>query len=108
MDEQLEQQVSDAFAVFLKEAPGHAAAWMDAVQGLGKACVLDEKTAALSYLAVLAATGLESGIPFHAREAKAAGASREEVLGAVLIGLPAAGQVVIRSLPPALRAFDAE
>lgn len=108
MDEQLEQQVSDAFAVFLKDAPGHSVAWMEAVQRLGNACALDEKTAALAYLAVLSAVGLETGVPFHVREAKAAGATREEVLGAVLLGLPAAGQVVIRSLPPALRAFDAE
>jgi 4-carboxymuconolactone decarboxylase len=99
-------QVSDAFQVFLSQASKHAQAWMTAVQGLDEASALDKKTEELAYLAVLAAVGLESGIPFHVQMAKAAGATRDEVIGAVLIGLPAAGQVVIRSLPAALRAFD--
>jgi alkylhydroperoxidase/carboxymuconolactone decarboxylase family protein YurZ len=98
--------VSDAFQAFLREAPGHAQAWMGAVQGLGAASALDEKTAALAYLAVLAALRLESGVPFHAAHAKAAGATREEVVSAVLVGLPAAGNRVTQVLPAALKAYD--
>jgi alkylhydroperoxidase/carboxymuconolactone decarboxylase family protein YurZ len=49
---------------------------------------------------------LESGIGFHAARAKALGASREDVISAVLAGLPAAGNAVIQSLPPALAAYD--
>ena len=101
-------QVSDAFQVFLNQAPKHAQAWMTAIQGLDAASTLDEKTEELAYLAVLAAVGLESGVPFHVQMAKAAGATRDEVISALLIGLPAAGQIVIRSLPSALRAYDAE
>jgi alkylhydroperoxidase/carboxymuconolactone decarboxylase family protein YurZ len=107
MNQQSPGQVSDAFQVFLSQAPKHAEAWMAAVQALDSACALDKKTEALAYLAVLAAVGLESGVPFHAQQARSAGASRDEVVGAVLVGLPAAGQMVIRSLPAALRAFDA-
>jgi alkylhydroperoxidase/carboxymuconolactone decarboxylase family protein YurZ len=59
-----------------------------------------------TYLAVLAALGRESGIAFHAASARKAGASREELISAILVGLPAAGQVVIGSLPAALDAFD--
>ncbi|WP_040948489.1 carboxymuconolactone decarboxylase family protein [Gorillibacterium massiliense] len=100
--------ISNAFQTFLKEAPEHAQAWMGAVHNLDQANKLDKKTEALAYLAVLAALRLESGIAFHAKEAKAAGASRDELISAILVGLPAAGNGVTASLPAALRAFDEE
>ncbi len=100
--------VSTSFQAFLKEAPGHAQAWMSAVRGLDQASALDKKTEELAYLAVLAAMRMESGVPFHAKSAKQAGATREEIISAILVGLPAAGQVVIQVLPAALAAFDAE
>lgn len=98
--------VSDAFQRFMSEAPEHANAWLGAARGLGHASQLDKKTERLAYLAVLAAMRLTSGIAFHVQEAKKAGASRQEVIGAVLVGLPAAGNGVIQSLPFALEAFD--
>jgi alkylhydroperoxidase/carboxymuconolactone decarboxylase family protein YurZ len=79
---------------------------MTAIQGLGQASALDKKTEGLAYLAVLAAMRLESGVPFHVTLAKQAGASREEVISAILVGLPAAGNVVTRSLPIAIEAYD--
>ena len=100
--------ISNAFEVFAKEAPQHAAAWSSLVQQLSAASALDKKTSALAYLAVLAALGLESGVPFHVRSAKDAGASREEVISAVLIGLPAAGHAVTRVLPQTVAAYDSE
>jgi alkylhydroperoxidase/carboxymuconolactone decarboxylase family protein YurZ len=103
-----EKLMSDAFQVFLKEAPKHAQAWMTAVQGIGKASALDKKTESLAYLAVLAALRLESGVPFHVALAKQAGASREEVISAILVGLPAAGNVVTRCLPIAIQAYDSQ
>ena len=99
--------VSASFQAFLSEAPGHAQAWMEATQKLGAASALDAKTGALAYLAVLAVARLESGVPFHAAQAKAAGATRAEVVSAILIGLPAAGNQVIAVLPAALAAYDA-
>ena len=57
--------VSNAFQVFASEAPQHAAAWNGLVQNLAAANALDQKTAALAYLSVLAVLGMESGIPFH-------------------------------------------
>jgi len=65
---------------------------MTAVQALGEASSLDRKTSALAYLAVLAALRLDSGVPFHVKLAKQAGASRDEVISALLVGLPAAGE----------------
>jgi AhpD family alkylhydroperoxidase len=100
-------KISNAFQTFLQEAPDHAKAWMGAVQGLDQASALDKKTEALAYLAVLAAQRLVSGVPFHVAEAKAAGATRQEIVSAVLIGLPATGNTVIEALPVALAAFDA-
>jgi len=100
--------ISQAFQAFLREASGHAQAWGGMVQGLAAASALEGKTATLAYLAVLAALRLDSGIPFHVQAAKKAGATREEVISAILVGLPAAGHVVTQALPAAIAAYDAE
>ena len=100
--------VSNAFQAFMNEAPQHAQAWGAMVQGVATASALDGKTAALAYLAVLAALRLESGIPFHAQAARRLGASRDEVISAVLIGLPAAGHGVTQVLPAAIAAYDSK
>jgi alkylhydroperoxidase/carboxymuconolactone decarboxylase family protein YurZ len=99
--------VSDAFQTFMSQAPQHAQAWGGMVQSLAQASALDKKTAALAYLAVLAALRLENGIPFHVQAAKQSGATRDEVISAILIGLPAAGHGVTQVLPAAVAAFDA-
>jgi alkylhydroperoxidase/carboxymuconolactone decarboxylase family protein YurZ len=49
---------------------------------------------------------MTSGIPFHVLGAKRAGASRQEVIGAILVGLPAAGHGVTQALPDALAVYD--
>ena len=99
--------VSKAFQTLMRDAPQHAQAWGAMTQALTSASALDKKTAALAYLAVLAALRIDSGVPFHVNAAKQAGASREEVIGAILIGLPAAGNIVTQVLPAAMAAFDA-
>jgi len=99
--------ISNAFQTFMQEAPGHAQAWGSMVQGLAQASALDPKTEELAYLAVLAALRMESGVPFHVQAAKQAGATREEVISAVLVGLPAAGHSVTQVLPAAIAAYDA-
>ncbi|MFA9441875.1 carboxymuconolactone decarboxylase family protein [Uliginosibacterium sp. sgz301328] len=98
--------LSNAFQTFLSEAPAHAAAWHAAVKGLDDASALDKKTEELAYLAVLAALGRTSGVPFHVASAQAHGASREEIISAVLLGLPAAGSIVTQSLPVAVATYD--
>ena len=100
--------ISQAFQTFLQEAPEHAGAWGEVVQALSEASALDAKTNALAYLAVLSVLRLESGVPFHVQVAKRAGASREEVISAVLLGLPAAGNVVTQALPAAVKVYDSE
>ncbi|WP_421549095.1 carboxymuconolactone decarboxylase family protein [Pseudomonas sp. QD4] len=98
--------ISKAFTTFIQDAPAHADAWMQAVKALDEASALDKKTEELAYIAVLAATGNISGVPFHVHSARSHGASRQEVLSAVLIGLPAVGSTVIAALSPALEAYD--
>jgi alkylhydroperoxidase/carboxymuconolactone decarboxylase family protein YurZ len=100
--------VSSAFRTFLERAPKHAGAWMTAVQALGEASALDKKTRRLPISPCLAALRLDSGVPFHVKLAKQAGASRDEVISALLVGLPAAGNGITQSLPAAFEAYDAE
>lgn len=101
-------KVSKAFEAFAKEASEHQKAWAEAVQSLSAASSLDAKTAALAYISVMAAVRLESGLPFHVKMAKKHGASRDEVISAVLIGLPAVGNIVTAALPAAIEAYDEE
>jgi alkylhydroperoxidase/carboxymuconolactone decarboxylase family protein YurZ len=98
--------VSNAFQTFLSEAPAQAQTWMAAVQELGGASALEKKTEALTYLAVLAAARMESGIAFHVRSARQAGATRAEVISAILVGLPAVGHGVVQVLPAAIAAYE--
>jgi alkylhydroperoxidase/carboxymuconolactone decarboxylase family protein YurZ len=100
--------ISKAFISFLSDAPEQAKTWNTMVQGLAKASALDGKTRALTYLAVLAALGLESGVPFHVQAARGAGATLEEVVSSILVGLPAAGHRVTQSLPAAIEAFHTD
>lgn len=105
---ELKNSVSSSFQIFLQEAPGHAGVWMEAVKNLEKVSSLDGKTGEIAYLAVMAAVGLETGIPFHVKLAKENGATRDEIISAILTGLPAVGNIVVKSLPAALKAFDEE
>lgn len=98
--------ISEAFQAFVSEAPEHAKAWITLVQSLSEASALDPKTGELAFIAVLAALGRTSGIPFHVKSALGKGASREEIISAILVGLPAAGHVVTQSLPAALQVLD--
>ena len=98
--------LSNAFITFMKEATEHAKVWGEMVQGLAKASALDKKTEELSYLVVLAAFGMTSGIPFHVKTAKEAGATRKEIISAILVGLPVAGYFVTQVLPAAIETYD--
>jgi alkylhydroperoxidase/carboxymuconolactone decarboxylase family protein YurZ len=98
--------MSPGFAAFTAEAPAHSAAWRQASAALAEASALDPKTHQLAYIAVLAAMRLESGIPFHVGLAKKAGATRDEVISAVLLGLQPAGHGLTSCLPAALAAYD--
>lgn len=99
-------QVSNAFLSFAQNASEQQKIWMETVMKLGEANKLEKKTQVLAYIAVLAVMRLESGLPFHVKQAKQLGATREEIISAILIGLPAAGNIVIQSVPVAIQAYD--
>ncbi len=98
--------ISDAFKAFMTQAPKQAEAWREMIGKISGASSLDAKTYSLAYLAVLAVTGNHSGIPFHVLEAKEQGITRDEIISAIMLGLPAVGHKVTRALPSALKAFD--
>ena len=54
---------------------------------------------------VLAATRNVSGIPFHVKAARDSGATRQEVLSSVLLGLSGVGSAVFAAVPAALEAY---
>jgi alkylhydroperoxidase/carboxymuconolactone decarboxylase family protein YurZ len=97
---------NENFEAFLRDAPDFAQAWMQGIHAVEEASALDEKTLSLAYLAVLAAMRMPGGVPFFVRRAKGAGATRDEVISALLVGLPAAGIAVTQTLPVALEIFD--
>lgn len=99
-------KVSKAFETFASEVPEVQKIWMEMVGKLDKASNLDKKTEEIAYLAVLSSNGMLSGISFHVKMAKLNGASREEIISAILVGLPAVGHNVIQALPVALEAYD--
>ncbi|MBC1710037.1 carboxymuconolactone decarboxylase family protein [Listeria welshimeri] len=99
-------KVSKSFEVFAKEAPEVQSAWMETIHKLDAVSTLDKKTEELAYIAVMAAVRLESGIPFHVKMAKSNGATRSEIISAILVGLPAVGNTVINALPIAIDAYE--
>lgn len=102
----MQNKISEAFKVFNEEAPGHAKAWSEMVFNISKANVLDGKTTSLIYISILAVLGLENGLPFHIDQAKKNGATKEEIIHAVLLGLAPAGHKVTQVLPKIIECYD--
>lgn len=102
------KDVSNSFKAFMREEAPTGEAFMEFVRKSAQASALDKKTASLAYLAVLAAIGAEGGLSFHVKHAKAAGATREEVKSAMLVGLPVVGLKTVAYFDTALNAYDEE
>lgn len=100
--------VGDGFALFSHHMPKTAQAHMAFVRTKVEESALDEKTNHLAYLAVLAAAGLTSGIPFHAGLARQAGATDDEILSATLVGMQAVGLVVLDGYAAVATALEAD
>lgn len=102
------KQNKDNYKHIYAQAGEAGDAFLDMILKEAEVSALDPKTHELAYLAVLAAIKLESGIKMHAKEAKALGATREEVKSAVLVALPAVGFPAIMGLKIALASYDEE
>ena len=93
--------------VFQKEAPDVAQAFNGLIQSLVARGGLDQKTKQLIYIAMKASTGDLVAVKAHVPMAKAAGASKEEVVDAILMTLTVSGiRGVVSCLPEAVGQFE--
>ena len=79
------------FDVWGKESPDTMKAFMDFAGQIQNKCGLDEKTFQLVYMGIQASRGGVGSVAAHAGFAKKAGATREEVIGTVLVSLMTSG-----------------
>jgi alkylhydroperoxidase/carboxymuconolactone decarboxylase family protein YurZ len=98
--------MSSAFQSFMSQTPLHAQGWLATARALGGHSTLDRRTETLAALAVQAALGRESSVPAHVARAKQAGATRSEIISALLVGMPEENHGDALSLSMAIAAFD--
>lgn len=94
------------FEVWGKESPETLQAFMGFADTMKNKCGLDEKTFQLIYIGIQASNGAVGSVAGHATFAKKAGATREEVRGAVLTTLMLGINGVADCLVAALQAYD--
>jgi 4-carboxymuconolactone decarboxylase len=95
------------FEVWGKENPDTMKAFFDYAGVIQNKCGLDEKTFQLCYIAIQTTRGGVGSVAGHAAFAKKAGATREEVIGAVLVSLMTSGiNGVNDALAAAVSAYD--
>lgn len=96
------------FEVWGKESPESMKVFMDFAGGVQNTCGLEEKMFQLVYIALQASRGAVGSVAAHTGFAKKAGATREEVRGAILTTLMAVGiNGVADCLSVAMAAYDA-
>jgi len=92
-----------------EEAPAARKAFFDLADTLKNDCGLEEKTFQLIYIAIKASMGEAGSVSAHSGYAKKAGATREEVIGAVLVTLMTHGITGVSAcLDAAIDAYDKE
>ncbi len=93
--------------IFKKEAPEVAKAFDGLIQSLVKSKGLDEKTKQLIYIAMKASQGDTMAISFHVLMAKKLGATKEEIVDAILMTLTVSGiKGVVTCLPTAMQIYS--
>lgn len=93
--------------VFQQEAPEVAEAFNGLIQALVASEGLDPKTKQLIYIAMKASMGDQMAVKAHVPMAKAAGATKEEVVDAILMTLTVSGiRGVVTCLPDAVKQFE--
>ena len=97
---------SNFFDVWGNESPETMKAFFDYAGALQTKGGLDEKTFQLIYIALQAQNGAVGSVAGHTAFAKKAGATREEVRGAVLTTLMFGINGVADCLTAALQAYD--
>ena len=93
--------------IFHKEAPEVAIAFDGLIQSLVNSKGLDEETKQLIYIAMKASQGDTIAISFHVLMAKKLGATKEEIVDAILMTLTVSGiKGVVTCLPTAIEIYS--
>jgi AhpD family alkylhydroperoxidase len=93
--------------VFQKEAPEVAAAFNGLIESLVARRGIDPKTKQLIYIAMKASMGDLMAVKAHIPMARAAGATKEEVVDAILMTLTVSGvRGVVTCLPEVANQFE--
>ncbi|NMB77984.1 MAG: carboxymuconolactone decarboxylase family protein [Methanomicrobiales archaeon] len=97
----------NAFEIFKEEAPEVAGAFDGLIQSLVATKGLDQKTKQLIYIAMKASMGDQMAVKAHVPMAKAAGATKAEVVDAILLTLTVSGvRGIVTCLPEAVQQFE--
>ena len=98
---------SNPINIFQKEAPEVAKAFDGLIQSLVNSKGLDEKTKQLIYIAMKASQGDTTAIGFHVLMAKKLGATKEQIVDAILMTLTVSGiRGVVTCLPTAIEIYS--
>ena len=81
----------DAWQLFLSHYPDIARAVSEGIDNIFSLVRLDEKTKQLAYIAAQTAVCYPLAVKYHAAEALKAGASPDEIVGAMAVAATAAG-----------------
>jgi len=93
--------------VFRREAPEVAKAFDGLIMSLVASNGLDQKTKQLIYIAMKTAMGDDTAVRAHLPMARQAGATKAEVVDAILMTLTVSGiRGVVHCLPDAVKAFE--
>ena len=95
------------YEIFLEECPEVAARFDDLIQAQKSLKGLDAKTKQLINIAIQTANRNAKGVQMHAMMAKKEGATRDEIIGAVVLNLHHSGFAsVLECLPAAIKGFE--
>jgi alkylhydroperoxidase/carboxymuconolactone decarboxylase family protein YurZ len=95
----------NSYQLFMEEAPDAANAFNGLIGSL-QSCGLDSKTMQLCYIAIKASQGNTTAVAAHIPMAKQAGATWDEIKGAILLTLTVSGvSGVLACLAPAREAY---
>jgi len=97
------------YEIFQRECPDVAARFNDLIEAQKALKGLDAKTKQLINIAIQTANRNQRGVEMHAHMAKNEGATREEIVGAVVLNLHHSGFAsVLECLPAAIQGFEGE
>jgi AhpD family alkylhydroperoxidase len=98
---------SNPYEIFIEECPEVAAHFDELIKAQKALKGLDDKTKQLINIAIQTANRNAQGVQMHAMMAKNEGATREEIIGAVVLNLHHSGFAsVLECLPAAIEGFE--